>query len=60
MVSVFRQTVAGGRRRHRMGGRSGVRWRNGQRTDTRIIGPVDTTQLRWGTAVFVYGRLAAR
>lgn len=58
-MSLFGQTVARGRGEHRVRGAAGVHRRDGQRPDTRQVGPAGAAQLRAGPAVLVRGRLAA-
>lgn len=58
-MHVRGQTVAGGGREHRMGSGARVHRRDGQRPDTRPVGPAGAAQLRLRAAVRVHGRLAA-
>lgn len=59
VVHVRGQAAAGGGRQHRVGGGARVHRRNGQRPNTRPVGPAGSDQLRRGAVVRVRGRLAA-
>lgn len=59
VVYVRGPAVAGGGRQRRVGGGARVHRRDGQRPDTRPVGPAGADQLRHGAAVRLRGRLAA-
>lgn len=57
VVPLRGQIGARCRRGHRVGGGARIRRRNGQRPDTRPVGPASADQLRRGPAVLVHGGL---